>query len=216
VTTQGKERRRAVRRRAHHKVRFWNQEIDGSGFVTNVSQSGLFVETRKLPAVGTRLHLEIYLTDVPFMAEAEVARVQNVSSAIAGVRANGFGLRLVTWHEVIDPAHGSLKAAGAAPRTIGTGTATDPLVCDLTDPTRLQATFTDEICRGGLFVSTAAVLSLGTQVTVSLSLPPPHAAQVVHATVVHRNDNPAGVGLQLANVQELRGQLSALLASLAG
>ena len=170
----GKERRRAARRRAHYKVRFWGQDLDANGFVTDVSNTGLFIETRKLPPAGARLHLEIYLTETPFLAEGEVARVQNVPASIAAVRANGFGVRLVTWPEVVDPSRGGAKAAALASVASGTGTEADPLIYDLSDPRRLQTVYTTEICRGGLFVQTGHIVTLGTTVAVTLRLPGPN------------------------------------------
>ena len=39
------ERRRSQRQRRRLDVRFWNDEFEGRGFTTNVSNKGLLIET---------------------------------------------------------------------------------------------------------------------------------------------------------------------------
>ena len=41
------ERRRSQRQRRRLDVRFWNDEFEGRGFTTNVSNKGLLIETSK-------------------------------------------------------------------------------------------------------------------------------------------------------------------------
>ncbi len=207
-----KERRISPRRRTHYKIRFWNAALDATGFVTDVSDVGLFIETRKLPAVGTRLHLEVHLTEEPFLVEGEVARLQQVGNSVAGLRGNGIGVRLITWPEAFELGRAGqpLRMAMAA----GMGTQADPLRYDLRDPKTLASVFAKELCRGGLFVPTKVGLALGTRAHVLLVLPPPHGELGGVGDVVYANDSPAGVGLALLDVLNLRGQLSAILGQL--
>ena len=65
-----RDRRRARRYKARLKVRFWSEEIQGTGFTVDVSNSGILLETAVAVTTGTRIHMEITLkAEVPFFAD---------------------------------------------------------------------------------------------------------------------------------------------------
>lgn len=194
----GSDRRRATRRRVRLRVRFWNDEIEGTGFTSTVSRADLFVETPKTLEPGTRLHLEIGMKSGPFFAEGVVARVLRASRTVQPVVKPGVGLRLVGLLEELRDAAG--------------GGAEEQLVMDLTDPAALAAVYVRDIERGGLFVPTSRSPERDTTVSVRLDLPAPHAPVEVKGVVIQEMGAPSpGVGLQLVDVDELRAKLAELI-----
>jgi hypothetical protein len=120
------ERRGTPRKRVRYKIRFWNDEIDSSGFTTDVSEAGLFVETRKPAPPGTRLHVEVETADGPVMAECEVCRVVRVSATVASVAHSGMGVRIIPLREALG------YVARPEPELVD-------LSVDLTEQARLEA-----------------------------------------------------------------------------
>ena len=95
MAAKRKERRGSERRRCRVRIKFWNDEIEATGFTADISSRGLFVETSKTLSVGTRLHLELELETGSFSAEAVVARALNAPRTAQPVVQAGLGLRLL-------------------------------------------------------------------------------------------------------------------------
>lgn len=191
------ERRQGVRKRARLRVRFWNEEIEGSGFTADISTGGLFLETGKKLTPRTRLHLEIELKSGSFYCEGVVARVLKASREVRPVIKPGVGIRFV----------GLLEAF----HQLTAGPATNELEMDLRDPAKLATVYVRDIKRGGLYIPTDDPPAVDTTVTVRLVLPDPHPSIDARGVVIHVMSEPSGIGIQLLDIDDLRAQLGPII-----
>ena len=202
MTSKRKERRGALRRRARIRVRFWNDELEGTGYSSDISSKGLFVETRKLSAIGTRVHVELTLKDRPFFLECVIVRQRRSAHNLMLVVKSGIGLQLVSLHEVIR----SLVSASEK------SSSQSELRVDLSDPATLEKVYHSEISRAGVFVATEAKLARDQDVTLILVLPEPHGEYEVRGQVVHIMEQPVqGLGVKLIEPDQVRGKLSEIV-----
>ena len=95
------DRRRASRRSGRIKVRFWNDRTDRVGYTTDLSPTGLFLETRHALPPGSRLHLELFLPGRSFFVEAEVLRCVEAGPARKSVTKAGLALRVLDLAEAL-------------------------------------------------------------------------------------------------------------------
>ena len=189
------ERRRSQRQRRRLDVRFWNDELEGRGFTTNVSNKGLLVETSKTLRLGQRFHLEIILPDTSFYAEAVVVRRKVYPPHARSMFKPIVGLRFVGIREVV-------KSISSAPAETDGG-----LRVDLSDPARLGEVYERDIKYGALLVSTREEPEVDSEVMVAVILPPPHGQIECRGTVVKLSQEPPGIALRLAEVDQVRGRL---------
>jgi len=191
-----RERRVARRHRVRYRLRFWNDDFgEGGGLTSDVSATGMYVETRKLPTTGARLHLEVDVDGTAFFCEGTVARVQKVSAAVAPVLSPGFGIRLLTWPEICGLAEHQAE---------------QELFLDLRQ--RLRPFVEDELSSGGLFIDTATPPAMGTEVPVTMMLPEPHGELHLSTRVVYLSEDPPGAGLEVGDAPTLARQLMAIAA----
>ena len=101
---RGRERRKADRHRARVRVRFWNEseQLEGTGVTTDLSDTGLFIETKTSVPLDTRLYLEIDLDSGPYTAVGTVARVLRASRTVQPVIKPGLGVRIVGLLEALE------------------------------------------------------------------------------------------------------------------
>lgn len=198
MAAKRKERRGGERRRCRVRIKFWNDEIEASGFTADISSRGLFVETSKTLSVGTRLHLELELETGSFYAEAVVARALNAPRTAQPVVQAGLGLRLMDITEAI--------RAVAEQELLDKG-----LELDLRDLAKLATVYVRDIKRGGLFVPAEKPPDRDTSVTVRLLLPEPHEPIEIRGVVIHVMDNPSGVAINLLDVDQIRGKLASII-----
>ena len=177
-------------------MRFWNDELEGRGFTTNVSNKGLLIETSKTLRLGQRFHLEIILSDTSFYAEAVVVRRKVYPPHARSMFKPIVGLRFVGIREVVK----SISSVAAAATDGG-------LRVDLTDPARLAEVYERDIKYGALLVSTREEPELDSEVVVPLILPPPHGQIECRGTVVKLSQDPPGIALRLTEVDQVRGRL---------
>lgn len=196
MARQGRERRGAPRQRRRLRVRFWNDSLETSGFTTDVSASGLFIESSTVAPPGTRLHLEMTLESGPFFAECVVARVLRAARNVQPVVKGGIGVRFVGLDE-------ALAGLGSKPD--------DGLRLDLRDPEKLATVYVRDIKRGGLFVPTRQPPAQDSTVTVRLEVPEPHEAIEARGRVIHLTEDPPGAGLELLDLEELRAKLASII-----
>ena len=194
------ERRRSQRQRRRLDVRFWNDEFEGRGFTTNVSNKGLLIETSKTLQLGQRFHLEIILPETSFFAEVVVVRRKVYPPQARSMFKPTVGFRFVGIREVVK----SILSPDVA--AMGAG-----LRVDLSDPARLAEVYERDIKYGGLLVSTPEEPELDSEVVVPLILPPPHGQIECRGTVVKLNQDPPGVALRIAEVDQVRGRLIAII-----
>ncbi len=196
MSRRANERRRSQRQRRRLDVRFWNDELEGRGFTTNVSNKGLLVETNKTLRIGQRFHLEIILPETSFYAEAVVVRRKVYPPQARSMFKPTVGLRFVGMRELVK----SISSIVAAATDGG-------LRVDLSDPARLAEVYERDIRHGGLLVSTSEEPEVDSEVTFPLILPPPHGQIECRGTVVKLSQDPPAIALRLAEVDQVRRRL---------
>ncbi len=202
-------RRRSKRTKQRLKVRFWCEEFEDTGLTTDVSTTGLFLETHHALEVGTRLHLEIAIGEGSHFAEGQVARRKSYPVHARCLFKSGVGIRFVGINE-------ALKAAAAAEEPEETQVLVQavpdgPMEVDLRDPEVLRAVYERDIKHGGLLVSTSEKPDVNSEVTVPLLLPEPAGKIDCLATVVKVNESPPSVALRLHEIDAVRARVLEVL-----
>lgn len=192
------DRRKNARRRCRLRVRFWNDELEGSGFTCDISRGGMYVETDVKLEKGTRLHFELKLETGSFFAEGVVARKISVPRSVRPVMKAGVGVRFMDLTEAI-------RKVSSDPEPY------DGLELDLTDLAELVTVYVRDIKRGGLFVPAEKPPEVQSIVTIRLLLPEPHGSIEVRGEVIHVMERPSGVGISLLEVDQVRGKLGAII-----
>lgn len=194
------DRRRNKRQRRRLDVRFWNDKIEGRGFTTNVSDKGMLIETSKTLPVGERVHLEVLLPESSFFAEGVVVRRKTYPAHARALFKPCVAVQLVGLREVIRSIAGGPTPAAEARMRV-----------DLSDPAELERVYSRDIKYGGLLVHTAERPQLDSEISVPVLLPEPHGEITCRGTVVKLSEDPPSVALRLADVDQVRGRLVAVL-----
>jgi hypothetical protein len=97
-------RRKHKRKKARVQVGYGEDEITERGFARDISLGGMFLDCRRPPAVGTRLHLHLRYPDRDFYMEAVVVRQKIVNPQLRQIEKQGVGLRFLTPTELIEGA----------------------------------------------------------------------------------------------------------------
>lgn len=196
---RGRERRRAERHRVRVRVRFWNEAegLEGTGVTTDLSDTGMFIETKTSVPLDTRLQLEVDLDSGKYTAVGTVARVLRAARNVQPIIKAGFGVRLVGLIEALEDAQVESEPEG--------------LQVDLRSPEKLATVFMRDIKLGGLHVPTSTPPEPDSVVTVRLLLPSPHGAVEVDGTVLKVTTDPSGAALQLHDVDTLRTRLGQII-----
>jgi Tfp pilus assembly protein PilZ len=192
------DRRKTARRRCRVRVRFWNDELEGSGFTCDISSSGMYIETDMKLEQGTRLHFELKLETGAFFAEGVIARTIKVHRTVRPVMKPGVGVRFMDLTEAIR------KVSNETPPH-------DGLELDLSDIAKLATVYVRDIKRGGLFVTVEKPPEVESTVTIRVLLPEPHGFIEVRGVVIHVMEDPSGVAINLLEVDQLRGKLAAII-----
>ena len=192
------DRRKSTRRRHRVRVRFWNDEIEGTGFTGDISNSGMYIETDAKLDKGTRLHFELKLETGAFFAEGVVARTFKVPRTVRPVMKPGVGVRFM------DPTEAIRKVSNETPPH-------DGLELDLTDLAKLATVYVRDIKRGGLFIPAEKPPEVDSTLTVRLLLPEPHGFIEVRGVVIHVMEDPSGAAINLLEVDQVRGKLAAII-----
>jgi Tfp pilus assembly protein PilZ len=199
-TAASADRRSNSRRRTRLRVRFWNDDVEGSGFTADVSDTGLFVQTSMKIDVGVRLHLEIELEKSSFFAEGVVARKRIFPQYARTHFKSGIGLRLVGLGEAIRHIQPEEPAAPQG-----------GLEVDLRDPGELRRIYDRDVMLGGLMVHSDDPPDVHQEVKVRLLLPDGREPLVVAGTVLHIMADLPGLALQITAVDQVRGKLKAII-----
>jgi hypothetical protein len=220
-TAERKDKREARRRRSRLQVRFWNDDFEACAFTTDVSDTGLLVESARRLEPGTRLHIELELGPRTYLSEAVVARRQDVPQYAQSFFKPALGLRFLGLGEVmaevpepvVEAAPEPAPAAGAAGAATSGSRPTHAV--DLRDPARLRKLFERDLSKGALLVRTANPPALRSALCVVLRLPPPHADVIVKGEVVSSLQGHGQVGLLLEDHAQLARHLRGVVDSLA-
>lgn len=151
------ERRRHKRVKKRVQVNYGERDLEQRGMATDISISGMFLDCRRPPDIGTRLSLQVMDADRPFYVEAEVVRIRRVDPRLRTLEKEGAGLRFLSPAELI---------AAAVPRD-----------------ERVQLTNT-LVCKDALAVKSVLSEQIYSRIiVVPVSEPPPPAGEVVEFTI---------------------------------
>ena len=142
-----KEKRSTPRIRKRLLVHYGENGLDRSGFTTDVSAGGMFVVSSTLPALDTRLHLQLFFGEGDFTYfEGRVARHRLVPVELRSIEKAGFGVAFLTPEELLAEPLKAQRAAGpveGVPR-FRIDVATQPALRELWDR---------ELKHGGIFIT---------------------------------------------------------------
>ncbi len=98
------EKRSFGRKPARLKVRFWRAGSPDrvfTGYTTNISRSGCFIQTEHPIGTAGRLQLELSSDDLGFVCEGVVARSIKAPYELRQVKPSGMGVRFLTIEELV-------------------------------------------------------------------------------------------------------------------
>ena len=157
------DKRRHKRYARRIRARYGETDLSKTGFVADVSVSGLFIGATQLPPIGTRLHVQLELaTNRSVFVEMLVTRHRTSPAALRAVEPGGFGARFLDIREVVAEILPALKDEILPPDvrfTVRYGTFAE-----------VQIAFERELRHGGLFLTTEKTLPRDTPVLVTLEL----------------------------------------------
>lgn len=94
-----RRKHRRVKRRV--QVEFGVDELDQKGVATDISLGGLYIEARRLPELGTLLHIHVLDHARHFYVEGEVVRLRKVDPKLRRVESEGMGIRFRSPAELV-------------------------------------------------------------------------------------------------------------------
>src|SRR4051794_21018502 len=101
------EKRRQRRYRRRLLIKFGEADLNQSGFTTDISNTGLFVQAPRLVALAARVPLQVFYQGEKFVfLEGEVRRHKLVPLSLRNVERGGFGLRFLLPSELVNAAMG--------------------------------------------------------------------------------------------------------------
>ncbi len=206
--SRGSERRRSKRRRRRLGVRFWNDEVEGSGFTRDISNTGLMIETTTPVDIGGRIHLELKLPDgEPYYAEGLVVRKKVYPRQAASLFKPGLGVKFVGMSEAIREVMRAQSHRPPSPLCDDTTRDPGELLVDLREPDELRRVYDCDIRHGGVQIETPNMPPVNEEVSVVLLLPDPNGSITCLGSIVAHVDEPPGVGVRLQDVDQIRGRL---------
>ena len=157
------------------KARFGEGEPCHAGFTQNVSETGLFITTARLPAIGAALTVQIETTSGSCLLHGQVVRHVMVPMELRSMKPQGFGLRLFNDRAAVrnvleDP---SEAKPGGAP------------VVRFSTRAAYETARETELKRGGLTFTTGTPVAVNEMIDVTLEVPWRSGAFVVRGRVVH-------------------------------
>lgn len=193
-----KERRKSRRYGRRLQVRFGEAGFDHTGFTQDVSATGMFVVSAKLPELGRRVHLQVQVTpsqQVHF--EGMVQRHRQSPRALQAYAKNGFGVRFLELEELVGDILPKLSEA--------------PLEVTVATADEARGLVSSQLRHGGLFVPAPAVKAERDEaLTVVLKLSFADAEVVLDGRVMQLMPG-AGVALQLERAAEAVAAVEGLL-----
>lgn len=179
------EKRRTKRFARRLVMRFGVHDFSRTGFVTDISQGGVFVTCDVLPEIGARLHMQIELSPAnSVFAEGIVRRQKQVALKFRAIEKSGFGVRFLDPAEIVAEIVPQLKAEALAAAdqrfSVSFGTAD-----------QLRAAFERELKHGGIFLRTERLLPRDAPAMILLELAfagkrhefAAHVVQIVDGTI---------------------------------
>lgn len=212
MSKRGKERRKNKRFRKRLKVRYWWKDFEGTGFTTDISDTGLLIETSKTIEIGTRVHIEVSYDDESFFGDVIIVRQKIYPRQARSLFKPALGARFLKVTEVVGLGGTKAKAA-AAPEQAPPVPDHIPMQVDLRDAETLAEIYERDVKHGGLRVVTTEMPELQSDVEVPVLLPEPHGEIVCRGLVVKLFEDPPGFSVHLEDVDAVRARLVEIMRS---
>jgi Tfp pilus assembly protein PilZ len=192
------DKRRQRRYRRRFMVKFGETDLSQSGFTTDISASGVFIQAPRLVSLDARVHMQIFFQNDRFRYfEGEVRRHKLVPLKLRNVERGGFGARFLLPAELIG---GEIISRD------------NYLELSFATKEDLQRTFLAEIRVGGVFIPTSKLLPQHTDVQVELALSFVSQSFEFPAKVVHvQASGVQGVGVVFADRHQVQAALQPYL-----
>ena len=192
------ERRRQRRYRRRLLVKFGEADLGQSGFTTDISNTGLFIQAPRLVPLDARVHLQVFFEGEKFaFFEGEVRRHKVVPLNLRNVERGGFGVRFLIPSELVNTAMGGRD---------------NHLELHYATREDLQKAFLSEIRVGGVFVPTVKLLPQHTEVSLEIVLDHLNKVFEFNAKVVHvSTSGTTGVGVVFADRHQVQAALQPFL-----
>jgi hypothetical protein len=197
------EKRRNKRYPRRFKVRFGDKvPLAHSGLTADVSIGGMFVVTALPPPLGARLGAEVMMDDGRLLRfEGMVARQTIVSPELRTIMKGGFGLRFLTYAELLGEMVPHLRDKSRFVLTLPTAE-------------KFKSSWDKELSRGGTFLVMEKSHPPNSLLTLEIDLPfvPRHLVfQVKVMNVVTQADGKFGTALMFVDATDAHATLSAVL-----
>jgi Tfp pilus assembly protein PilZ len=190
-----KRRQRRYRRRL--MVKFGEAELNQSGFTTDISASGVFIQAPRLVNLDSRVHIQIFFQNGFRFFEGEVRRHKQVPLKLRNVERGGFGVRFLLPAEIVG---GEIISRD------------NYLELAYSTKEDLQKAFLAEIRVGGVFIPTSKLLPQHTDVSVEIALSFVNQTFDFPAKVVHvQTAGVQGVGVVFADRHQVQAALQPFL-----
>jgi Tfp pilus assembly protein PilZ len=158
------EKRRAKRFARRLLIRFGEQDLSKTGFVSDISQGGVFVAADTVPNVGARIHLQIELSPTQSVyAEGVVRRQKLVPPKFRSMEKSGFGVRFLDPEELVAEIVPQLRAETLA-------AAEERFAVSFATIEMLRTAYERELKHGGVFLRTDRVLPRDAPAMITLEL----------------------------------------------
>ncbi len=167
------EKRKQRRHAKRLKVRFGENDFSSTGITSDVSATGMFIQTTKVPAIGNRIHVELTLPSGRLLfCEAAVMRQQHVPPELRQAVKGGVGVRFLSPGELVAEMVPHLKDSKR-------------LCIDYQSHADFKVAWDREIKRGGIFVWTEAHPVINSIVSIEFNLEFATRRLAFDARVVH-------------------------------
>ncbi len=194
------ERRRATRypKRAPVMLYVSGTETRLTGYMTNVSVGGAYVQTNRVLAPRTRLRVQIGDGASSWAVEAVVASKKEVLSGMLSIEQPGMGVRFLRPEELFE----ELVPRPVAPKPAAVPSGSEPVPVDLTQVGKFQEVWARDVRAGGLFVTTDRIVEMHSLVRLLVALPGVLLPITVDARVVMLA--PSGFAVQFVDPDAVR------------
>jgi hypothetical protein len=225
VSKSGKDRRKSKRFRKRAKIRFWWADFEGTGFTSDISDTGLLIETNKPIEIGSRLNIEVTHGEDSFFGTVVIVRQKTYPRQARSMFKPALGARFLKITEVMGvSAEQELKDEPGAEEVAEQQEVQEepapppvpediPLLVDLREHETLAEIYERDVKHGGLRVITTEIAELQSDIEVPVLLPEPHGQIICTGLVVKLFEDPPGFSVHLDDVDAVRARLIEIMRS---
>ncbi len=194
------EKRKNRRHSRRLRVRFGEADFTQQGFSSDVSATGMFVQTSSIPKVGTRVHIEVTFDgEQRLFFEGVVARQKIVAAELRHVMKGGFGVRFLAGVDLLPDLVPNLRSSSGG------------IAIRYETKAAFAEAWRGELQRGGAFVWSEKLHPVNSIVPMQIDLPFVNQQLSFDARVMHLVDEKTRHGLTLMFV-DVPGVLATLKA----